>query len=360
MAQHMIPAAQLVPQYKSIGRCNNYAALQSIPCSPECKINGEQVETLDTPFVTPANIHTIEAFMNRVGYQGVIDKVSAFFTKNLAQPWQTMFKVFNRCLTTRTSGHDQTKINILQLFHVVVNQTNVDYAALLWWDFMNNVFQKKEAIQYPCFIKLIIADLMKKFPNIPKRLEEDYHSIKDDVPLVSVYTTRNVLVRGMLIPDALLTAEIRETDDFKEYETVFMNVDIPMNQPQPVVSTQGTNRITPSAYRSPTVSASPPETKKRKHIIGESSSSRKSLKVTIKQKEIVDEEKDDVDSEDKLETESHKENPEVIDDDDDDNVRAKKDDEMGSLEIRNEETQTTTPTPLRTLRISLSLDKNFF
>ncbi|GJY47102.1 hypothetical protein Tco_0436165 [Tanacetum coccineum] len=53
-------------------------------------------------------------------------------------------------------------------------------------------------------------------------LEEDYHSIKDDVPLVNVYTTGNVLVRGMLIPDALLAAEIRETDDFKKYETVFM------------------------------------------------------------------------------------------------------------------------------------------
>ena len=64
---------------------------------------------------------------------------------------------------------------------------------------MTNVFQKKETIQYPRFIKLIIADLMKKFPEIPKRLEEDYHSIKDDVSLVSVYTTGNVLVRGMLI-----------------------------------------------------------------------------------------------------------------------------------------------------------------
>ncbi|GJV80777.1 hypothetical protein Tco_1516647 [Tanacetum coccineum] len=53
------------------------------------------VETPENPFVTPANIYTIEAFMNKVGYQGVVDKVSAFFTKNLAQPWQTMFKVFN-------------------------------------------------------------------------------------------------------------------------------------------------------------------------------------------------------------------------------------------------------------------------
>ncbi|GKG21638.1 hypothetical protein Tco_0384233, partial [Tanacetum coccineum] len=88
-------------------------------------------ETPKNPFVTPVNIETIEAFMNGVGYQGVVDKVSAFYTNNLAQPWQTMFKVFNRCLTIRTCGHDRTNINILQLFHAVINQTNVDYAALL-------------------------------------------------------------------------------------------------------------------------------------------------------------------------------------------------------------------------------------
>ncbi|GKE10615.1 hypothetical protein Tco_1414166 [Tanacetum coccineum] len=89
------------------------------------------VETQENPFVALVNIEIIESFMNRVGYKGVVDKVSTFYMKNLAQPWQTMFKVFNRCLTTRTPGHDQTKINILQLFHVVVNRTNVDYAALL-------------------------------------------------------------------------------------------------------------------------------------------------------------------------------------------------------------------------------------
>ncbi|GJY42204.1 reverse transcriptase domain-containing protein [Tanacetum coccineum] len=142
------------------------------------------METLYNPFIAPVNIEIIESFMKSVGYQGVVDKVSTFFTKNLAQPWQTMFKVFNRGLTTRTSRHDQTKINIFQLFHVVVNHTNVDYDALIWWDFMNNVFQKKDVIQYPRFTKLIIADFMKKFPDISLRLEEDYHSIKDDIPLV--------------------------------------------------------------------------------------------------------------------------------------------------------------------------------
>ncbi|GJR79114.1 hypothetical protein Tco_0149899 [Tanacetum coccineum] len=284
------------------------------------------VETLENPFVTPVNIQTIEAFINRVGYQGVVDKVSAFYTKNLAQPWQTMFKVFNCCLTTRTSRHDQTKINIPQLFHAVINQTNVDYVALLWRDFMNNVFQKKEAIQYPRFIKLIIADLMKKFLNIPQRIDEDYHFIKDDIPLVSVYTTGNVLVRGMLILDEFLTEEIRVTDDFKEYETVFVGVDVPMNQPQPVVSTQGTHRSTPRAHRTPTV------------IKGE---------------------KDDDDSEDRLVLRSHKENPEHVDDDDDEEkVDEKKDAKMGSLETRTEEMQTPIPTPPRSPRKILSSDKN--
>ncbi|GJW96410.1 retrovirus-related pol polyprotein from transposon TNT 1-94 [Tanacetum coccineum] len=232
MAQQVIPAAQLVPKYHTIGRCNNYVVLQisKVPGPEETvkfMLNTQQfvytmdmfqdilhlpVETLEKPFVALVNIETIENFMNRVGYQGVVDKVSAFYTKNLAQPWQTMFKVFNRCLTTRTSGHDQTKINILQLVYAVINRTNVDYAALLWWDFMSNMKQKKESIQYPRFIKLIIADLINTFTEIPKRIEEDYHSIKDDIPLVSVYTTKDVRMRGMLIPDVFLTEEIRATE----------------------------------------------------------------------------------------------------------------------------------------------------
>ncbi|GKD81151.1 hypothetical protein Tco_1347990, partial [Tanacetum coccineum] len=176
------------------------------------------VETLDNPFVAPVNIETIEAFMK---------------------------KVFNRCLTTRTSGHDHIKINILQLFHAVINRTNVDYAALLWWDFMNN---------------------------IPQRIKEDYHSIKDDIPLVSVYTTEDVRVRGMLNPDAFLTEEIRATNDFKKYETI-----------------------------------------------------------TIRQQKVVEENKDDDDSEDRLKPGSHKNNLKNVDDDDDKNDEKVDEEEGGAL-----------------------------
>ncbi|GJR66672.1 hypothetical protein Tco_0012737 [Tanacetum coccineum] len=328
MAQQVIPAAQLVPRVHTTGRCNNYA-VPSIPCSLECKIVGQilldhplnyaltatadvpvvylqqfwrmvskvPVETPNKTFVAPVNIKTIKVFMNKVGYQGVVDK---------------------------------TKINILQLFHAVINRTNVDYVALLWWDFMNNVKQKKEAIQYPRFIKLIIVDLMNKFLEIPKRITEDYHSIKDDIPLVSVYTTEDVRVRGMLIPNEFLTKEIRATYDFKEYETVFMHVDVPINQSQPVVSTKGTHRSTPRAHRTPTLTA-------------------------------IEKEKDGDDSEDRIEPGSHKDNPEHVDDNDDKNdekVDEEEGGEIGSLETRTKETQTLIPTTPRSPRTNLSSNKN--
>ncbi|GKC10258.1 hypothetical protein Tco_1001868 [Tanacetum coccineum] len=41
IAQQIIPAAQLVPKFQGIGRCNSYVVLQSIPCLPKCKIVGQ-------------------------------------------------------------------------------------------------------------------------------------------------------------------------------------------------------------------------------------------------------------------------------------------------------------------------------
>ncbi|GJU49586.1 hypothetical protein Tco_1219141 [Tanacetum coccineum] len=258
-AQQITPADQLVhsSKFQIVGKCNNKAVLPNVPCLKECRIVGQllvdhdisyaltaitdvlavyiqqfwktvrqvlnhnetihfmvvkeeiiyivdmfhailklPVETPEQPFIPPADFNYIKPFLKILGYQGSLEKVIAFFTKNLAQPWQTMFKVFNRCLTSRLTGHDQTKINVLQIFHTVINKVHVDYASLLWCDFLHDVQQKKNVIQYPRFNKLIIVDIIEKYESVPKRIEEDYHTIKDDTPLVSVYTTKDVTVRG--------------------------------------------------------------------------------------------------------------------------------------------------------------------
>ncbi|GKC33481.1 hypothetical protein Tco_1040775, partial [Tanacetum coccineum] len=111
---------------------------------------------------------------------------------------------------------------------------------------------------------------------------------------------------------------------------------VPMNQPQPVVSIQGTHKSTPRAHRTPT------------------------LTITIRQQKVVNGEKDDDNSTDRLKPRSHKDNPEHFDDDDKDKEKVDEEEggEMGSLEIRTEEMQTPIPTKLRSPRTILSSDKN--
>ncbi|GJX01050.1 hypothetical protein Tco_0184963 [Tanacetum coccineum] len=391
MAQQIIPTAQLVLKFQSIGRCNNYDVLQIIPCSPECKIMKTDSKVPDTKDTIKFKLDTQE-----------ITYTVDMFCDTLHLPVETLgnpfiapvnIKVFNRCLTTQTSMHDQTKINILQLYHDVVNRTHVDYAALLWWDFINCVFQKKDVIQYPRFTNLIIADLMKKFPSIPQIIDEDYHSIKDDILLVSVYTTWNVQVRGMLIPDAFLTEEIRDTNDYLKYETLFVKVVVPMNQPQSVVSTAGTHKTTPRSHRIHTLTAASPQGKKRKQSAREKSSPRKSLKNIAKVQEKLDE--DEIEKMVKCEEDEKSYASEFADymfNDDDDDSDDKKDEgeekdydvektgdaakekdnvdhtdqtlvkihAMGSMETRNEQMQTPIPTPNRSPRKDLSSDKTIF
>ncbi|GJR10913.1 hypothetical protein Tco_0793565 [Tanacetum coccineum] len=288
------------------------------------------VETLENPFIAPASLEYIQLFMKIIGYQGDVDKVSAFFTKNLAQSWQTMFK--------------------------------------------------------------------------------DYHSIKDNIPLVSVSTTGNVTVRGMQTLDEFITDDIRVTEEYKEYE----------------------------------------KKKKRKQVSGETSLLKKSLKVTIQQvkqsttpipppsddkemdkiakaillsltmhktaiivevqenvakvqEKILEEDiakmvdgkneesyssefaysifqDDDDDSSNRIEPRSHKKNPKTVDVDDE-NEKEKKDDKKdddndddnnddhtdhtlvkaqmaGSLETRNKKMQTLIPSPPRSPRTNLSSDKS--
>nr|GEW68329.1 hypothetical protein [Tanacetum cinerariifolium] len=201
MAQQVILAAQLVPRFHKMGRCNNYAMTVSKVPGPEDTIkfmlNTREfiyimnmfrdilhllVETPENLFVAPVNIETIETFMNKVGYLGVVDK-------------------------------------------------------------------------------------------IPQRINENYHSIKDDVPLDSVYTTEDMRLQEMMITNTFLTKEIHATDDFKE--------------------------STPRAHRTPTLTASP-QGKKRKQNVIDSSSPQNSLKITVRQQKVVEGNKDDDDSEDRL------------------------------------------------------------
>ncbi|GJS63758.1 hypothetical protein Tco_0678322 [Tanacetum coccineum] len=317
MAQQVILADQLIPKFQGIRRCKNCDVLKSIPCSPECKIVGHILVDHPLSYALTATVDIPAVYLQQ--FCKIVHKVPN--TKDTI-----IFKLDTQEITY-----------IVDMFHTTlqmpVETPENPFVALV------NI----EIIE--TFMHMVgyqgIVD--KKFTSIPPRFEEDYHSIKDDIPLVCVYTTGNVTVRGMLIPNAFLTKEIRATDDYKEYETVFVNEVVLMNQPQQ----------------------------------GRRGSKVLKKQVTIKQKQVVKGEKDvesyadkfaasmihdDADDfGDRIEPGSHKEHPKVIDDDDD-NKEEKKDekqgDEMGSLEIRIEKMHTPFPITPRSPRINLSSNKN--
>nr|GEV12544.1 hypothetical protein [Tanacetum cinerariifolium] len=243
---------------------------------------------------------------------------------------------------------------------------------------------------YECMPFTVSSLIIEKFDSIPKRLKEDYYSIKDDVLLVSVYTTRNVTVKGIMILNQFLTNYICATPEYKDYEKVFLRVDVLMIQPLLVESTQGTNK-TPNA-----IVDNVGQKKKKKQVIGETSSSRKSLKEKLMEEEIekmvddADEEyyasefvdsvflNEEEDAGSRLEPISRKENLKNGDDDDND-VHEKNDDMKDddnddddndyhtdhtlvktqvtcSSETRKKKMQTQIPSPHKSFRTELSLD----
>nr|GEU35495.1 hypothetical protein [Tanacetum cinerariifolium] len=278
------------------------------------------VETPDHPFIEAVDLKFILRFLKIVAYQGIIDK---------------------------------TKINILQIFHAVINCVHVDYVKLLWRDFIHCVQQKKDVIQYPYFTKLIIADLMKKFPFISQRLEENYHSIKDDIPLESVYTTGNVTIRGMLIPAEFLTNDICATPEYKKMGRNLSSKAVARETSSPSKSL----KVNIKQKKPCTTSISLPSYDRERDEIHEATQlsiiihktiiiaeaqenvaivQEKNLEEDIeKMVDVEDEEsyasafvdsvfQDDEDAITRIEPESHKENPENVDDDVNKN---KKDDE---------------------------------
>nr|GFA50076.1 hypothetical protein [Tanacetum cinerariifolium] len=172
--------------------------------------NSTQVETPDNPFTAPFNIKITESFMNRVGYQGVVDK-------------------------------------------------------------------KKDIIQYPRFITIIIANLMKKFPDISLRFEEDYHSIKDDI---SLEKKRKQSARVMSSPRKSLKVTIKQKKQITTSIT-------------PLSDDKERDEITKAT------------------LLGEEDDESYASKFADSMLN------DDVyDSSTRIEPESHKENPVVVDDDD--------------------------------------------
>ncbi|GJT20272.1 retrovirus-related pol polyprotein from transposon TNT 1-94 [Tanacetum coccineum] len=83
-------------------------------------------------FVPPPSFSDMVPFYKQVlGFTMELKTQSNFKTTGLLQPWQTLCKIFSKCLTTRVTGWDQPPLQIMKMLYCFVNNIHVDYAELL-------------------------------------------------------------------------------------------------------------------------------------------------------------------------------------------------------------------------------------
>ncbi|GJT41637.1 hypothetical protein Tco_0941502 [Tanacetum coccineum] len=196
-------------------------------------------------FVPPPSFSDMVPFYKQVlGFTMELKTVSNFKIPGLLQPWQTLCKIFSKCLTTRVTGWDQPPLQIMQMLYCFVNNIHVDYAELMWEGIYYSLHHPATSIPYPRFTKIIISHYMTIFPDISRRARDAYHNLQDDDIMKNIFNSgRNKNKVGMRIPAWMITDEMKLTEHYKMYAEVF-GLDVPMIQSQ---LTEQSARLTPPA-----------------------------------------------------------------------------------------------------------------
>nr|GEV60697.1 retrovirus-related Pol polyprotein from transposon TNT 1-94 [Tanacetum cinerariifolium] len=101
---------------------------------------------------------------------------------------------------------------------------NIDYAFLIWEDFVYQVehknHKKSNEMYYPRFTKVIIHHFMSKDPSIPRRNKVNWHYVRDDFlfsMIKVVFRHQNTQQYSAMLPVELTNDEIGNTKAYKEY-----------------------------------------------------------------------------------------------------------------------------------------------
>ncbi|GJT11534.1 hypothetical protein Tco_0858576 [Tanacetum coccineum] len=159
----------------------------------------------------PSFLDMVPFYKQQLGFTMELKTSSSFKTTGLLQPWQTLCKIFSKCLTTRVTGWDQPPLQIMQMLYCFVNNIHVDYVELFWEGLYYSLHHPTSSIPYPRFTKIIISHYMTSFPKISRRARD----IVDDFR--------------------------RNEEHYRMYAKMF-GLDVPLTQSQPTMFTQGTHR----------------------------------------------------------------------------------------------------------------------
>ncbi|GJY38636.1 hypothetical protein Tco_0425000 [Tanacetum coccineum] len=102
----------------------------------------------------------ILAFLASLGHFGEIRNITDVNVNKLHQPWRSFTAIINKCLSGKPS-YDSLRLSQAQILWGMYNNKKVDYAYLLWEDFIyqieNKNTKKGNAIDDPCLTINVIS-----------------------------------------------------------------------------------------------------------------------------------------------------------------------------------------------------------
>nr|GEZ62647.1 hypothetical protein [Tanacetum cinerariifolium] len=178
-------------------------------------------------FDEPQFEEEILALLRFLGHSGAIRRLTDVNINKLHQPWRSFAAIINKCLSGKSLGYDSLRLSQAQFLWGFYHKRNVDFAYLLWEDFVYQVEHKdtkqSNEMYYPRFTKVIIHHFMSKDLSIPRRNKVNWHYVRDDhmfttIKLVSRH--QNTQQFSAMLPIELTNAKIRNSDAYKEYYAV--------------------------------------------------------------------------------------------------------------------------------------------
>nr|GEY08442.1 hypothetical protein [Tanacetum cinerariifolium] len=186
------------------------------------------------PFVEPPFEEEIMSFLYFLRHSAVTRKLTDVNINKLHQPWRAFAAIINKCLTGKISGYDNLRLSQAQILWALYHKRNVDFAYLMWEDFVYQVehkdTKKSNEMYYPRFTKVIIHHSISKDPSILRRNKF-----------------------GALLPIELTNEDIRNSNAYKEYYAVATRA----TSPKPKASVRKTRSSSDTTITPSTAAAGP-------------------------------------------------------------------------------------------------------
>nr|GEZ49270.1 hypothetical protein [Tanacetum cinerariifolium] len=171
-------------------------------------------------FIEPPFEEEILVFLRFLRHSGAIKRLTDVHINKLHQPWGSFAAIINKCLTEKSSGYHSLRLSQAQILWGLYHKRNVDFAYLIWEDFVYQVkhkdTKKSNEMYYPRFTKVIIHHFMSNDPSILRRNKVNWHYVRDDHMFFTIKLTKSSFDTTITPPTAAAGPRLTTSEKGKQ------------------------------------------------------------------------------------------------------------------------------------------------